>query len=72
METRTKQFYRTKLGYYFDRNYGSYEDTVEFYPDPDINKWKFIIRELGMEIELTCAYNGRIFEKRNRIEGTVH
>ena len=72
METRTEQFYNGKLQRYFDRNYSSYEESVEFYPNPDINKWKFIVRELGMEIELVCAYNGRIFEKRNQIEGTVH
>lgn len=72
METRTEQYYHGRLKRYFDRNYGPYEETAEFYNNPAINKWKFIIRELGIEVELTCRYDGRVFEKRNRIEGTVH
>ena len=68
MLTRTERFYHNKLQQYFNRKYLNYADVAEYYIDPDINIWKFIIRELGVVVTLTCDNDGHIEEKRKVYE----
>jgi hypothetical protein len=57
----------TRLRRYFDKHYKAYEDTAEFYVDPDINIWKFDILELNLRITMTCYDDGKIVETRELI-----
>lgn len=63
----TEKFYNTKLQRYFDKYYSDYAETAEFYVNPEINKWRFIIPELSLNILLTCYDDGRIVERREGI-----
>lgn len=67
MPVKSESFYNRKLQRYFDRHFGDYEETAEFYVNPAINKWKFIIPELGIEVLLTCNDIGWVIEKRERV-----
>ena len=67
MPTKPERYYYVRLKRYFDRNFGAYEETAEFYVDPDINKWKFIIPELKIEVLLTCNDIGHVIERRERL-----
>lgn len=71
MLTKSERFYRNKLQKHFNKKYLDYADTAEYYVDPDINIWKFIIRELGAEITLTCDNDGVVAETRKHLEGAV-
>ena len=71
MLTRTDRFYRNKLQQYFNKKFLNYADVAEYYVDPEINIWKFIIRELGIEVTLTCDNDGAVTEKRKQLEGVV-
>ena len=64
----TEKYYNTKLQNYFDKYYSDYAETAEFYVNPEINKWRFIIHELELNILLTCYDDGRIVEKREVME----
>lgn len=64
MLTRTERFYCNKLQQYFNRKFLNYADTAEYYVDPDINMWRFIIPELGIDVTLTCDNDGYVTEKR--------
>ena len=64
MLTRTERFYRNKLQQYFNRKFLNYADTAEYYVDSDINMWRFIIPELGIDVTLTCDNDGYVTEKR--------
>lgn len=55
------------LDRYFNKHFGEYDETVLWYVDPAINKWKFMIRELGQVITLTCDNNGVVTEERRNI-----
>ena len=61
---RPETYYAFRLQKYFNKFYFDYEETVEFYVNPEINKWRFIIPELNMEVLLTCYDDGRIVERR--------
>lgn len=56
--------YHTRLKRYFDEHYGDYEETAEWYVDPDINTWKFKISELEVIITLICNDQGVVIERR--------
>ena len=65
---RPEDYYNYHLQKYFNKFYFDYEETAEFYVNPDINKWRFIIPELSLNILLTCYDDGRIVERREVIE----
>lgn len=69
MLTKTEKYYHDRLQKYFDRNYGPYKETAEFYVNPAVNKWKFKIPELCFEIVLTCNDIGQVIEKRRSLNG---
>lgn len=69
MLTRTERFYHNKLQQYFNRKYLDYADVTEYYVNPKINIWKFIIRKLGIEVTLTCDNDGVVTEIRKQLEG---
>ena len=64
MVRQSEEFFNAKLQKYFDKFYSDYAETAEFYVNPNVNKWRFIIRELGLNILLTCDDDGRIVERR--------
>lgn len=66
--TRQEWWYERKLQRYFDRYWIEFGDDAEFYVNPAPNKWKFLIRELGLSVELTCNDIGIIREKRYLIQ----
>ena len=39
MLTKNERYYQDRLQRYFDRNYGPYKETAEFYVNPAVNKW---------------------------------
>lgn len=63
----TDIWYRNRLNKYFNKYFNDYEYTAEFYVDPAVNKWLFIIPELGLKIKLTCYDDGRVIETRELI-----
>lgn len=64
MNKQSERFYEVRLKRYFDKYYSDFEETAEFYVNPEINKWRFVIPELGLNILLTCYDDGRIVETR--------
>lgn len=67
MSNKSEKYYNDRLQRYFDRHYIEFSETAEFYVNPAVNKWKFIIPELGFEVILTCNDIGWVVEKRNKI-----
>lgn len=65
---QSEKFFNIKLQKYFDKYYSDYAETAEFYVNPEINKWRFIIPELEFNILLTCYDDGRIVERREVME----
>lgn len=61
---RKEQWYQERLLEYFEDNYETYEDTIEWYVNPVINQWLFDIPELDLKVELTCDEDGEITEQR--------
>lgn len=61
---REEHYYIFHLQKYFSKYYCEYAETVEFYVNPAINKWHFIIPELNLDILLTCYDDGRVVERR--------
>lgn len=61
---QSEKFFNIKLQKYFDKYYSDYAETAEFYVNPEINKWRFIIPELEFNILLTCYDDGRVVERR--------
>lgn len=68
MATKTERYYQRHLQKYFDKHYIEYDETVECFVDPAINKWRFIVPELGIEVNLTCDDTGRVSEKKEMIK----
>lgn len=64
MPIKSEEYYNKKLQRYFDKYYSPYSESAEFYVNPSINKWRFIIPELSLNILLTCYDDGRIIETR--------
>lgn len=58
------KWYELRLGRYFEEHYSEYEETAEWWNNPEINQWLFDIRELGVRIELTCKDDGTVVEQR--------
>ena len=64
MPRQTAEYYNQRLQLYFNRHYKRYAKTAEFYVNPEINKWRFIIPDLNLNILLTYYDDGRIVEVR--------
>lgn len=60
----TDKWYQRRLAKYFEENYGLYEDTAEYFVDPDVNQWAFYISELGVKVRLTCNDDGKVLEEK--------
>jgi hypothetical protein len=60
---RSKRWYQKHLEQYFKDHYFDIEDEVEFYVDPDVNQWKFIIPETGLRVTLVCGESGAVLEE---------
>jgi len=43
-----------RLNVYFMQNYGTYEQTANWYPENTDNVWKFDVDEEDITITLTC------------------
>lgn len=61
-------WYIKHLQRYFNKHYLNYDETVEWYANPEPNKWRFIVHELGLSILLICDKNGKVTEERSEIE----
>ena len=61
---KPKRWYQKRLGKYFDEHYGLYEDTAEYYVDPDVNQWMFNITELNIKVKLICHDDETVEERR--------
>lgn len=59
-----EKYYTPKLQKYFDKYYSDYAETAEFYVNPEVNKWRFIVPELSLTVLLTCYDDGRVVETR--------
>ena len=62
-----EQWYADRLQRYFDKHYGEFDETAEWYTNPGLNQWQFRIYEVGLEVLLICDDKGRITEERTRI-----
>lgn len=62
----TEKWYQRRLAKYFENHYWSYEDSANYYTDPNINQWSFEIDENGEKIHviLTCNEDGSVSEQR--------
>lgn len=60
-------WYIKRLQKYFNEHYLVYDETVEWYANPEPNKWRFLIHELGLNILLTCDEKGNVTEERSKI-----
>lgn len=58
--TRSEQWYRARLGRFFDTYYLDYEDDILWFTDPAPNQWLFDIPELNTRVELTCDMTGNV------------
>ena len=58
------KWYNRRLAKYFVEHYEAYENTAEYWPDPEINQWLFDIYELGIRVELTCDDKGNVYEQQ--------
>lgn len=58
-----------RLNKYFSENYSEYNDTVEWYVNPNENQWKGDIKELNLSIVLTCdVVTGKVSETRTNLK----
>lgn len=55
--------YQRRLERYFDKHYGEYADSAEWYPDISKNQWMFDIPELRKRVTLTCGADGKVEER---------
>lgn len=60
--------YSSYLQRYFDRNWGHYDESAEWHPNPASNIWVFDIREMGIRVTLTCDEYGSVRESRMKIK----
>ena len=68
MLTKPEHYYARKLQRYFEMLFFEYEESVKFYVNPAINKWKFDSPELGIRVTLTCDDDGQVFERREQLK----
>lgn len=54
--------YQRRLQRYFDKHYGEYDESAEWYPDGAPNRWRFDIPELHQEVTLVCGSDGKVEE----------
>lgn len=62
-------WYIRRLQTYYNEHYLNYDEEVEWYGNPEPNKWRFVIKKLGLNILLTCDDDGNITEVRSKYEG---
>lgn len=56
--------YDRRLQRYFDKHYGQFDETAEWFVDHAPNEWKFFIPELEQVVTLICSSStGEIVEK---------
>ena len=60
---RTEKWHQRRLAKYFTEHYEIYEDTAEFWNDPEPNQWLFDISELNIRVLLTCDEQGMVTER---------
>lgn len=62
----TEKWYQRRLAKYFEDCYWSYEDSANYYTDPDINQWSFEIEENDKKVHviLVCNEDGSVSERR--------
>jgi hypothetical protein len=65
---KTSKYYMARLQKYFDNYWGAYGDSAGWLTNPKPNQWVFIIEGLGLKVTLTCNDNGRVTEKRERVD----
>lgn len=58
---RNEKFFDRKLKSYYDRHYTQFDNEVEWYVNPAINQWKFVLR--GTVITLVCDEDGVVHEQ---------
>lgn len=68
----TESWYDRRLRAYFGKVYGSFEDEVEFFPNPSPNQWLFVIPRNGVKVELTCDDDGLVTERHNYITNQLN
>ena len=59
---RSEKFYHDRLYDYLTDYYWVYEEDLEWYPNPDINQWKFRVPGDSLATFLTCDDEGNIEE----------
>lgn len=64
----SQKWYERKLKKYYSEHYGEYDEYVEWYVNPEINEFKFIVPQLGQRIKLTCYDNGEITEAKEDVD----
>ena len=64
--THTANWYQRRLIKYFEDHYDKYDETVEYYVDPNVNQWSFEIVENGKKIHIILTSNddGTVSEQR--------
>ena len=62
MVEHRETWYIRRLEEYFEDHYWKYSDTVEWFPNPGPDTWKFRIPELDAEITISCDETGKIRE----------
>lgn len=63
MIEKNEAFFERYLQKYYDRRYASYDDIIEWYPNPAINIWRFYVPVLENEVILICSNEGLITEQ---------
>ena len=61
--SKKEYFYNKQLQKYFNKHFRQYEQTVEWFNNPDVNSWKFYIPDICKIIILICQDNGEVIEK---------
>lgn len=61
---KQEKYYRRRLHYYLEEHYGEYEDEIEYFNDPAINQWLFLVPQLNVRVKLTCDDFGKVTEQR--------
>lgn len=60
MARHHEYWYIKRLQKYYNAYYLQYDDEIEWYANPEPNKWRFRIPSMKLEIELECDDRGNI------------